>query len=267
MKTQKLQYHFTLLLLLALPALGVSQSFDNPDFKALEDNKWRVRDFNFMFGADLDVYDKMSMDYIREYAITDQFFDIDLSNASEEVYQEVVGGMISFNLTFSQPYKNRKIGQEFRVGVDATLGREAMVEYYDNEKEDYLRYTYCTMQNVYSLSASYQFRFSTYNSKFSFYTGIGGRIGTTSNSQILLIASEGNLQYAAGDYYAKARNAQFYKAFAPLGFDFALSKRIMFNTEFRFGVGYEKVNSGKDYFINESCGFQFGLRYNLFNYY
>ncbi|MBX2840547.1 MAG: hypothetical protein KTR26_02150 [Flammeovirgaceae bacterium] len=267
MKNRKLLSQITLLFSLIIPSLGFSQSFENPDFKALNDNKWKVRDVSFVVGVDLDIYDKISMDYIKEYAITDKFFDIDLSNASEEVYQEVVGGMLSFNLTFSQPYKNRKVSQEFRVGMEATLGREAMVEFYDNANEDYLRYTYCTMQNVYSLNASYQFRFSTYNSKFSLYTGIGGKIGTTSNNQILLIASEGNTQYAAGDYYTKAKNAQFYKAYIPIGFDFALSKRIMFNTEFRYGFGYEKVNSGKDYFINESCVFQFGLRYNLFRYY
>ncbi len=230
--------------------------------------KWQLNSLGLNFGASNDTYRSMDMDYIRSFGKHSELINIDLSEFEESAYAQVSGARVGLALSLvsgADAITHKKGWQkELVLGVDVEFDREAMVDYMVSSDRPYSssNLTYCVINNVVNLNASYLMKLNTV-SRFSPFVGIGGSVGKTFNNQfVFLNGTDQSFEGEIGNYYGDTRidasgSSTFYRVIIPVGIDYNFGKNMSIGINSRIGMGIEKLKNGDAYFVPNN--FQLGL--------
>ncbi len=231
--------------------------------------KWTIHSFGINYGSVHDRYQDMSLEMMYDFTKNPALLDRNLTGLEENLYRVSTGYRLGIQTTFRAQRPNSSIGHEIRLGASWS-GREPLISFSDPYNEEQMQprdeIIYCNVVNEYGLDGAYLLRKSFGNGWFSVYSGAGLSLGTSVNSQLVVMErsyDENGMMTSDTDSFYGAKSSLFSRVQVPIGIQFTLLQKVNFLAETRFGVGMQSMFGGRSYFMPLATGFRLGLSYNL----
>ncbi len=180
---------YTTLTLLLTASITFAQETPNPTPPKM----WQINSFGTHVGISSDVYQRMSMDHMRDFATNPSELTLDLDGYTEYAHAVITGVTLGGWITaskFNAASGEYRTNREVQLGANIITGRESAVEYEREEPTangtEYHSVVYCDMESEVNLHGAYLFR-TNRERKWNVFGGIGANIGATFNDAMLII--------------------------------------------------------------------------------
>ena len=226
--------------------------------------RWQINAVGVTIGSFGDMYDNMTEEGMLSMANGLPNGSIN-STAFSKVDNQVMieGGSLGAYISLNPRNRTQdgyNLNQELRLGINANIEREAMIEFSD---PSYNSLVYCLIENEINLSASYLFS-RTFGRRFGVYGGLGMNVGSTFDNVFLLInnTNEDDTSWEAGTTEVEAKSSYYTRGFLHLGLAYHM-RRISLSLDVKSGMGMQFVDGAQNNYIKDSCVGQLGVQYNF----
>lgn len=240
-----------------------SSKFGSTD---LVSKKWRVNAVGIGVGDFGDTYQNMSVEGMKSMAIDLPSQNMNLTGLRQDQNTVMISGANLGAYISLSPRNSTKdgyrTGQELRIGLNANIDREAMIQYSDFNYDNSV--IYCLIENEVNISASYLFSGTLWN-RLGFFGGAGMNLGSTFNNSFLLIEdrSDSNGNFESTTTTVDAKSSYYTRGFIHAGIMYHTLGRISFSLETQSGVGMQIVDGAKNNYLSDSCSGRIGLQYRF----
>lgn len=240
-----------LFLLTAISTIGFGQAEDTLK------NRFILASMSFEVGKMMDQY--QAIDLVMMYDLTKTPTDIDRNLTDHTVtFDEVArGSRIGFQLNFipfNKKSNDYSTTSEMRLGmVYSARGTNLAYDWRDTSGA-YQSVNYSTRFKEVSLNGAYVWKYSPeFAKRFTFSGGLGLGIGSTlfdktSVAEHFSGGEVNEIPFSKFNQY-KGNSSLFFRAYVPLGVDFALAERFDIGITGNCGMGLQKVVGGGKYLI------------------
>lgn len=236
---------------------------------------WQPQKVGVSIFGDWDVYQNQSLDRMYDHTVRPEEIVRDLSNYEESLQHSTNGAGFQADFTFTKNGVTSPFKHELRFGLGVHLAREGVIDYSATSNNGDTIITnsliYCNVDNEINLRADYLF---SRGRRLQYYFGIGGNLGTTFDESMVLMYNNSKYLdnedpediYSYSDHYQEqfdAKSAIFGRIQVPIGLRLIMFKRVEIASEVRMGVGFQKIVSGKSYFMKNTGQYLMSLRYHF----
>lgn len=241
-------------------------------------SKFKVRSFNISLNGASDIYNDMSMQWMRDH--TKNPADLDFDNTGYIQFNEtrVSAGGLGVQLSIVPLHKETMLynnKHEFQIGLHTTLSREAMVdfskkeEWADIESEEHV--IFCLVDN--EVSANLGYVYSMYSGPFRLFAGPRISVGRVVTSDMLRMTHTyftyydsdgtiGSTDYVEGDteFYA-AKEARYGRVFGQIGLGVKVFPSLELTGTYLHGLGVEQIKNGATNWMSHTYSFRGGVNW------
>lgn len=238
-----------------------------------------IKGGKFDLGFAWDKYQDMDMEWMKQRTDQSGAFNEDLSGMEGgQVIYSSFGANVGGQVLFTAPrLGNDLLISEVRFGVAMILGKEAIVDFYDNNpttqtNRDYNSLMYCFVENETRLSSEIVWRVLD-ESKITFYAGLGANLSASLANELYVFSDFMNNRSVTGNNFQPmdfnsvqdtydGKSVFYQRLYVPVGIDIKMFRHLQGTVEYKIGGGMEKVIGGQTNTFRTG-EFNFGLRVNI----
>ncbi len=268
-----LKYVFTIALLSGVIA---AQAQVDPSVEPM--SRFKVRSFNVTLNSASDIYNDMSMQWMRDHTKNPADLEFDANGYEQTNFARVGAGGLGIQMSIVPLHKETMLynnKHEFQIGLHTTLGREAMVDFSkeqrwaDSESDEHV--IFCLVDNEVSFNLGYVY--SMYHGPLRVFAGPRIMAGTVMNASMLRMQhtfytyynADGSIDdtdYVSEDteYYA-AKDAKYARGFLQLGAGVRIFRNLEFVGTYMHGMGVEQISNGATNVMSHTYSIQGGFHW------
>lgn len=216
-------------------------------------SKFQPSYFGISGGIFGDTYFNLDLDRLETRINDNDYKRADVSGFNSYDYAvSNVGLSGNFTLRFDRSPVSNGIYNETEVGLGVVVGREILIDYYNEDGLNYESVTFCDMQNEVSVFSNYKVGYSFMNI-LKFYTGVGANLGSSVGDQFWVFKNtnttdaNGEVQYSNTEEAYNTKNSMFMRAYVPMGAELVAFNKFHIGAEARFGYGRQQVLGGQGF--------------------
>lgn len=222
-----------------------------------------------------DKYSEMDMDWMKQRTSQEAAFSADLSGMQEgHVFYSSIGANMGGQVLFTAPkLGNELLIPEVRFGVSMLMGKEAIVDFYNNSSADVNSLMYCFVENETRFSGEIVWRVYD-QSRVTFYGGVGTNLSASFGNELYVFSNYINDRSTTSNNFQPipdlntaentfdGKSVVYQRLYIPLGLDFKMLRHLQGTVEYKVGAGVEQVVGG-DVSTFRTGEFNFGMRFNI----
>ena len=221
-----------------------------------------------------DRYSDMSLDWMQQRTAQEGAFMGDLSGMEEgSIFYSSVGSNLGGQILFTAPsLGNETFIPEVRIGASMLLGKEAIVDYFDNNNSATNSLMYCFVENETRFSGEVVWRMLD-QSRVTLYGGVGANLSASFGNELFVFENYFNNRAVASNDFQPVdfnsvqntfdgKSVFYQRLYFPFGLDFKMLRHLQGTVEYKFGGGLEQVVGGEVSSFRTG-EIQFGMRFNL----
>lgn len=240
-----------LFLILACPALAFSQS------DTVKKKSFILASVSYELGRTIDRYSQFDLDMMYDLTKTPSELDRDITEYGVTQFLDVKGSKMGASIAlipFDKKENDYSTIREFRLGLFYSVRGTNLSYILRDTSGGFQSVDYSTRFKELSINGAHVWKYSPkFAQRFTLHAGLGLGIGSTlydktSVAEHLSSGQPNEIPTSLFNVY-KGKSSLFARAYTPIGIDFALAERFDVGVQSTFGVAFQQVYGGENYFI------------------